>query len=342
MKKMTIITRILTLLAAAAIVSAVYLPIWKIDLVAPQYPEGLYMNIWADKLGGDIAIINGLNHYIGMRTLHVEDFPEFKILPSILWGFGILGLIVAIVGRRKIFFGFFTLFLLFAILAMVDFYRWEYDYGHNLDPNAPIQVPGMAYQPPLIGYKQLLNFAAYSIPDKGGWLMMSGGVLLLAGVIVEWMKQRKLKKAGMLKPPGTLKTAVAVIMVMTLLGCAAGGPVSIRFGKDLCDHCKMVIMDQKFGGEIITSKGKCYRFDDTKCLVAFSKGDKKDDASSIYLLDYYGNGNFVALDSAFLLSSPTLHSPMGGNVAAFSSEASREKAIQTLGGTPLATSELMK
>lgn len=341
MKKMTITTRILTLLAAVAIAAAVYVPIWKIDLVAPQYPEGLYMNIWADKLGGDIAIINGLNHYIGMRTLHVEDFPEFKILPYILWGFGILGLIVAIVGRRKIFFGYFTLFLLFAILAMVDFYRWEYDYGHNLDPNAPIQVPGQAYQPPLIGYKQLLNFAAYSIPDKGGWLMMSGGVLLLGGVVVEWLKQRKLKKSGMRNPSGTLKVAVAA-MAIVLMGCAAGGPVNIRFGKDLCDHCKMVIMDQKFGGEIITSKGKCYRFDDTKCIVAFSKGDKKDDASTIYLLDYYGKGGFILLDSAYLMTSPELHSPMGGNVAAFRDEASRQKAIQSLGGTILATSELMK
>jgi len=52
----------------------------------------------------------------------------------------------------------FTLFVLFGIIAMVDFWRWEYDYGHDLDPNAAIIVPGMAYQPPLIGFKQLLNF----------------------------------------------------------------------------------------------------------------------------------------------------------------------------------------
>ena len=92
-----------------------------------------------------------------------------------------------IVDLCKIFF----LFLLFGIVAMVDFWRWEYNYGHNLDPNAAIIVPGMAYQPPLIGFKQLLNFGAYSIPDVGGWLLTACGLLLTAIVLKEY----KFKKA---------------------------------------------------------------------------------------------------------------------------------------------------
>ena len=71
-----------------------------------------------------------------------------------------------------------------AIISMVDFYRWEYDYGHKLDPEAPIQVPGMSYQPPLIGYKQLLKFGAYSIPDVGGWLFIGAGVLLFVAYLI--------------------------------------------------------------------------------------------------------------------------------------------------------------
>ena len=62
---------------------------------------------------------------------------------------------------------------------MADFWKWEYNYGHNLSTDAPIQVPGMSYQPPLIGYKQLLNFGAYSIPDIGGWLMAVAGVIMV-------------------------------------------------------------------------------------------------------------------------------------------------------------------
>ena len=87
--------------------------------------------------------------------------------------------------------GLFTLFVIFGIVAMVDFWRWEYAYGHELNPEAPIQVPGMAYQPPLIGYKQLLNFGAYSVPDIGGWLFILVGLLLLIALLIPWYKKRK-------------------------------------------------------------------------------------------------------------------------------------------------------
>jgi len=123
--------------------------------------------IYANKLGGNVDIINGLNHYIGMRTLHANDFPEFKLLPGIIIFFSIVSLIVGILGRRKWLNVLFILFVCFGVIAMVDFWRWEYQYGHDLNPDAAIRIPGMAYQPPLIGFKQLLNFGAYSMPDIG-------------------------------------------------------------------------------------------------------------------------------------------------------------------------------
>ena len=92
------------------------------------------------------------------------------------------------------------LFGLFGILGFVDFYRWTYVYGHNLSPDAPIKVPGMAYQPPIIGYKQLLNFDAYSQPDFGGYLLVVAGVLVAFVVfkefgLLDWAL-RKFKKQG--------------------------------------------------------------------------------------------------------------------------------------------------
>jgi copper chaperone NosL len=78
------------------------------------------------------------------------------------------------------------------VLAGIDFYRWNYEYGHNLDPNAAIKVPGMAYQPPINRlYKQLLNFGAYSIPDIGGWMLITAGILLTILVIKEYRFQKK-------------------------------------------------------------------------------------------------------------------------------------------------------
>lgn len=144
------------------------------------------MKIYAGKLGGDVEIINGLNHYIGMATLHAENFIEFTVLPYILGAFALLFVVAAAIAKKGMLTWSFISFLLFGILSMVDFWRWEYNYGHNLDPNAAIIVPGMSYQPPLIGYKQLLNFGAYSVPDIGGWLLVGAGLLLFAAMFYEF------------------------------------------------------------------------------------------------------------------------------------------------------------
>ena len=178
--------RWLLVLGSLQLLAVLYFPIWQIELTAPQYPEGLKLLIFANKLGGNVDIINGLNHYIGMKTLHTADFFEFTILPYIIIFFSVAILIVALSGKRILLNIVFILFVCFGIVAMVDFWRWDYNYGHNLNPDAAIVVPGMAYQPPLIGFKQLLNFGAYSIPHTGGWLFIAVGFILLVLVIIEW------------------------------------------------------------------------------------------------------------------------------------------------------------
>jgi copper chaperone NosL len=82
-------------------------------------------------------------------------------------------LLVALANKRFLLWTFVGLLTATGIAALVDFYLWGYDYGHNLDPTAAIVVPGMSYQPPLIGTKQLLNFTAFSGPDIGGWIFVS-------------------------------------------------------------------------------------------------------------------------------------------------------------------------
>ncbi|MBS1650852.1 MAG: hypothetical protein JSU07_02465 [Bacteroidetes bacterium] len=189
--KISILTKILLIASFGLLIYSVRVPIWQIDLNAPQYPEGLNLKIHADKLGGDVDIINGLNHYIGMKTLHEKDFIEFTILKYIIYFFAVFALIAALIGRKKIVYILFFSFVAFGVIAMIDFWRWEYNYGHDLDPHAAIIVPGMAYQPPLIGFKQLLNFGAYSVPDTGGWLFVSSGVLMLVAVIKEFKFSKK-------------------------------------------------------------------------------------------------------------------------------------------------------
>jgi len=172
--------RFLLVLCGLALIAVLFVPMWRIDLVAPQYPEGLMLLIYPDKLAGNVDIINGLNHYIGMKTLHTKDFVEFAVLPYIIGFFALFFIVAGLVARRKLLYLLAVLFVSFGVLAMYDFWRWEYNYGHNLNPDAAIIVPGMAYQPPLIGFKQLLNFGAYSMPDIGGWIFVAVGIILVA------------------------------------------------------------------------------------------------------------------------------------------------------------------
>lgn len=188
--KLSLSTRVTAFICGLLLIVVLFVPLWRIELSAPQYPEGLVMKMHPHKLAGNVDIINGLNHYIGMKTLHTDDFIEFTVLPYIISAFALLSILVATVLHKsqKWLRVLLISFILFGIVAMVDFYRWEYNYGHNLDPNAAIIVPGMAYQPPLIGYKKLLNFGAYSIPDTGGWIFIGVGLLMVSAVIVEFKK----------------------------------------------------------------------------------------------------------------------------------------------------------
>ncbi|MFN3272174.1 MAG: hypothetical protein ACK40Y_06435 [Cloacibacterium caeni] len=173
------LSKILLITSGIGLIISIFVPLWAIYLEAPQYPEGLAMYLWASKITGDYEIINGLNHYIGMKEIHQEDFWEFKILPYALGFFAAFAFLTVFLNNKKWLYFFAASFLIFGVAFMVDFYLWEYDYGHNLDPNAAIVVPGMSYQPPLIGFKQLLNFGAYSYPDIGGWIMFGVGIILV-------------------------------------------------------------------------------------------------------------------------------------------------------------------
>src|SRR5215472_14496943 len=109
--KLLVTVRWVVLLCALGMFAVLFLPIWRIDLAAPQYPEGLTLRIFAHGLGGDVDIVNGLNHYIGMQALHSRDFVEFQVLPYIIGGFAVLGLLVWLFNRKAFFFGWVFLFL---------------------------------------------------------------------------------------------------------------------------------------------------------------------------------------------------------------------------------------
>lgn len=330
MNKMSFPSRIIIAIASLALVATYFLPVWFIFLIAPQYPEGLTMNIWLNKITGQVDIINGLNHYIGMKHIKVEMFPEFDFLVYVVGFFILFGLIVAITGKRKLLFAYLIVTILGAVAAMADFYKWGYDYGHNLDPKAAIQIPGLSYQPPLIGHKTLLNFDAYSYPDTGGWVVIGVGIIFFLVWAYEFYKNRK-RKTSLAKLKAA--TPIAAVVLLLISSCTAK-PEAFVIGKDVCSDCKMTIMDPKFGGEIISKKGKVYKFDDARCVANFLKtGEvKATDIDQTVFIDHENKNNFLDVKSLFFVVSPALKSPMNSNAAAFANKAIADKiATQTSG-----------
>lgn len=172
-----------------------FFPLWQITLEAPQYPGGITMYIWINQITGDneftLQNINILNHYIGMKYIEPDSIPELKYFPFVIGGLAVLELIAVILKNRWFYFGIGVLVFVMCLLGLYDFYLWEYDYGHNLDPHAPIKIPGMVYQPPLIGSKMLLNFNAISLPAIGGYLFMLANLFGFLSFILYPLSNRK-------------------------------------------------------------------------------------------------------------------------------------------------------
>ena len=182
-------SKIIIVVASLLLVLTFFFPIWYIDLEAPQYPEGIGLEIWLNKITGqkphDLANINGLNHYIGMKEINPDAIPELKIMPFIIIFLVVFGLVSGISGKRSLVYIWIILFIVVAAVGLYDFYMWEYDYGHDLNPNAAIKIPGMAYQPPLIGAKMLLNFNAISMPHLSSWILVVAVVLSLIALYID-------------------------------------------------------------------------------------------------------------------------------------------------------------
>lgn len=315
-KNISRISSALLLMTTVLLGISIFVPIWRIDLDAPQYPEGLKLLIYANKLAGNVDIINGLNHYIGMKTLHTEDFFEFRILSYLIGGFAFLAVLAVFVGRKWFLNALLIAFILFGVIAMVDFWKWEYNYGHNLDPNAAIIVPGMAYQPPLIGFKQLLNFGAYSVPALGGWLFVVSGVLMVIAFLIE----TKLFKSKKMRARLFLPLLASVV----LFSCGETKPQQAKLNVDNCDHCKMTIADAKFVAEIITPKGRVYKFDDLACMQSYRKENSDKENLKLYVANFEKPEQFMPVVEAVFVRGEQINSPMGGNTAAFDNKTSAE------------------
>jgi len=183
------------LLAACLLLVPTYLaPLHQMTMFAPQYPDGLRLQIWSYKLDGghagqDVKEVNVLNHYIGMRDLDTNAFSEFKWIPFVVGGMGLLFLRTAVLGKLAHLLDVTVLYVYFGLFSLWSFAYKLYVSGHDLSPKAAVKVE--PFMPPMFGYRKLANFEVYSYPALGSYALVAVAVALLAALYVAWRQARK-------------------------------------------------------------------------------------------------------------------------------------------------------
>ncbi|MDR0793324.1 MAG: nitrous oxide reductase accessory protein NosL [Chitinophagaceae bacterium] len=138
--------------------------------------------------------------------------------------------------------------------------------------------------------------------------------------------------------------AFITLFFATLISGCQSGPEAIVIGKDVCAYCKMTVSDVRFGGEIVTSKGKCYKFDDAKCLLNFMKesGNTNLSVKNIYFVNFVPEHTLIKKEEAFFIKTDSLKTPMGGNIAVFSSKEKMDEVRKEFDAKELTWDKLNK
>lgn len=190
-KPLNLLSRALLVLSAIFVVAAAYFPLWHINLIAPQYEEGLDMYIYSYEIEGgnggqDLIEIDMLNHYIGMKTISKTGFIEMQVMSFMFGLFIMLALRAAVLGYIGAVVDLFFLASYFGCFALGAFFIRLYTYGHHLDPTAPVQIE--PFTPILFGTQQIANFTQSSYPMAGSYFLV-GFVALL--VLAIWFSRKE-------------------------------------------------------------------------------------------------------------------------------------------------------
>ena len=238
-KPLNLWSRLLLLAAAATIAASIFFPLWKMHLVAPQYSDGLDLYIFPYKIQGGglngqhLIEINNLNHYIGMKPIQEADFMEMRWMPFVF------GLII-LMTLRSIVFGemsnvvdLFAVYSYFGVFSIGSFWYRLYQYGHNLDPHAPMHIK--PFTPRLIGVEQIANFREHSFPQAGAYLLCVSVLLI---VLAGWFSRKETLAHGSARICVWEGTACDQPAVSEQLG-------KVRFGDAEPARCKRALPDYR-------------------------------------------------------------------------------------------------
>lgn len=153
-------------------------PLWRIHMLAPQYPDGLVLHIYAHTVEGDIQEVNTLNHYIGMTRIDRAELSDLDWIPFALGALALLALRLAAIGDRRALVDLTVITAYFGVFSAGRFVYKLYVFGHNLDPRAPVDVD--PFMPPVLGTQTIANFTVSSLPGPSTFLVGAFALLLLA------------------------------------------------------------------------------------------------------------------------------------------------------------------
>ena len=169
------------LMARVALLASLFLPYWHMTLKAPQYPEGLHVQAYLNRLEGDVAEIDELNHYIGMRPL--RQAAEFERTTAIAATIALVLLVEGAIFVHNRWAALFALpTVLFPIFFLADLYYWMNRFGHELDPHAPLSTSIKPFSPPVLGTGKIGQFQTIASIGTGLMLSIAAAVLVLIGL----------------------------------------------------------------------------------------------------------------------------------------------------------------
>ncbi len=157
-------------------------PWWSFKLYAPQYPQGLNLEISLTGMGGDVHEIDLLNHYIGMKHLATAAQVERHLAGYGVAAIGIVTLAALLVAGKKLNRLVFVPALAFPVVFLMDSFYWLYSYGHGLDPKAPLHIA--PFTPEMFGNGKIGQFETFASPSLGFWLAVAGVAIVVIGTVV--------------------------------------------------------------------------------------------------------------------------------------------------------------
>jgi nitrous oxidase accessory protein len=262
-----------SILAAILLAVAAFQPLWTLNLKAPQYPGGLHMTAYGNRMEGDIYEINILNHYVGVKEIKPDDVLELKLFP-----YAMAAVIAALVAgglfaqRRRYRMALKLVVWAIPIAFLIDMQWWLYNYGHDLNRDAPIRLE--PFTPKVVGTTQVINFHSETMVTTGFWLMLAAALVITIGpAVVRFLRNSwnntgqaagvvaiviSAGAASLLGTPSVSPAAASSISITAAIaGASPGDTIIVPAGT----YLEQVVIDKPLiligeGGPVIDGGGK--------------------------------------------------------------------------------------